>query len=105
VRLGRLAVDRQYQSKILGKLLLIDALTRARRVYAEAKRMGLFVDALGKPAAGCHCRFRFEAAPDHPRLLFLSAKGMAVAGVACMYGPRKLGEQTCRRRASCSPGY
>lgn len=74
VRLGRLAVDRQYQGKGLGELLLVDALTRARRVYAEAGGIGLFVDALDEQAAGCYRRFGFEAAADNPLLLFLSAK-------------------------------
>lgn len=74
VRLGRLAVDPQYQGKGLGELLLVDALARARRVYAEAGGFGLFVDALDEQAAGYYCRFGFEAAPDNPPLLFLSAK-------------------------------
>lgn len=74
VRLGRLAVDRQYQGKGLGELLLIDALTRARRIYAEAGGIGLFVDALDERAAGYYRRFGFEAAPDNPLLLFLSAR-------------------------------
>lgn len=74
VRLGRLAVDRQYQGKGLGELLLIDALTRARRIYAEAGGIGLFVDALDENAAGYYRRFGFEVAPDNPLLLFLSAK-------------------------------
>lgn len=74
VRLGRLAVDRQYQGKGLGELLLIDALTRARRIYTEAGGIGLFVDALDEQAAKYYRRFGFEAAPDNPLLLFLSAK-------------------------------
>ena len=74
VRLGRLAVDRQYQGKGLGELLLIDALTRARRIYAEAGGIGLFVDALDERAAGYYRCFGFEAAPDNPLLLFLSAR-------------------------------
>lgn len=74
VRLGRLAVDRQYQGKGLGELLLIDALTRARRIYTEAGGIGLFVDALDAQAAGYYRRFGFEVAPDNPLLLFLSAK-------------------------------
>ena len=72
VRLGRLAVDRQYQGKGLGTLLLIDALTRARRIYAEAGGIGLFVDALDDEAAAYYCRFGFQSAPDNPLLLFLS---------------------------------
>ena len=74
VRLGRLAVDKQYQSKGLAELLLVDALTRARRIYAEAGGIGLFVDALDEQAAGDYLNFGFKASPDNPLLLFLSAK-------------------------------
>jgi GNAT superfamily N-acetyltransferase len=74
VRLGRLAVDRQYQGKGLGELLLVDALTRAQRIYAAAGGIGLFVDALDEQAAEYYLNFGFEASPDNPRLLFLSAK-------------------------------
>jgi GNAT superfamily N-acetyltransferase len=44
VRLGRLAVDRHFQGKGLGELLLVDALARAQRIYREAGGIGLFVD-------------------------------------------------------------
>ena len=74
VRLGRLAVDTQYQGKGLGELLLIDALTRAQRIYTEAGGIGLFVDALDAQAAAYYRNFGFEALPDNPLLLFLSAK-------------------------------
>ena len=74
VRLGRLAVDRQYQGKGLGELLLVDALTRTQRIYAEAGGIGLFVDALDEQAAGYYRNFGFGAAPDNPLLLFLSVK-------------------------------
>lgn len=76
VRLGRLAVDKQYQGKGLGELLLVDALSRARRIYAEAGGIGLFVDAIDELAADYYRRFGFEACPDNPLLLFLSAKVM-----------------------------
>jgi len=74
VRLGRLAVDRQYQGKGLGDLLLVDALTRARRIHAEAGGISLFVVALDEPAAAYYRRFGFEAVPDNPLLQFLSAR-------------------------------
>ena len=74
VRLGRLAVDGQYQGKGLGELLLVDALTRAQRIYTEAGGIGLFVDAIDEQAAGYYRRFGFAASPDNPLLLFLSAK-------------------------------
>ena len=75
-RLGRLAVDGQYQSKGLGELLLIDALTRTRRIVTEAGGIGLFVDAIDEQAAGYYRRFGFVASPDNSLLLFLSAKVM-----------------------------
>ena len=78
VRLGRLAVDSRFQGKRLGELLLIDALTRVRRIYTEAGGIGLFVDAIDEQAAGYYRRFGFVSAPDNPLLLFLRA---AVAGV------------------------
>lgn len=74
VRLGRLAVDSQYQGKGLGELLLINALTRAQRIYAEAGGIGLFVDALDEQAAGYYRNFGFTETPDNPLLLFLSAR-------------------------------
>ena len=76
VRLGRLAVDRQFQNKGLGKLLLVDALGRARRIYSEAGGIGLFVDAIDEQAALYYQHFGFAASPDNPLLLFLSAKVM-----------------------------
>ncbi len=77
VRLGRLAVDRQYQGKGLGKLLLVDALGRAQRIYREAGGIGLFVDAIDERAAVYYQRFGFAVSPDNPLLLFLSAKVLA----------------------------
>ena len=71
VRLGRLAVASGLQGKRLGELLLVDALTRARRIFVEAGGIGLFVDALDEQAAGFYRRFGFSSAPDNPLLLFL----------------------------------
>lgn len=74
VRLGRLAIDKAYQRKGLGELLLVDALTRAQRIYSAAGGIGLFVDALDEAAAGYYRRYGFQAAPDNPLLLFLPAR-------------------------------
>jgi ribosomal protein S18 acetylase RimI-like enzyme len=74
VRLGRLAVDKTFQGRGLGELLLVDALTRARRIVTDAGGIGLFVDALDEQAAGYYRRFGFDASPDNPLLLFLPAK-------------------------------
>ena len=69
IRLGRLAVDRRYQGKGLGELLLVDVLMRAQRIHQEAGVVGLFVDALDERAAGFYRHFGFLAAPDNPLLL------------------------------------
>lgn len=73
VKLGRLAVDTRYQGKKLGELLLVDALTRAQRIYQEAGGIGLFVDAIDAQAAAYYQRFGFELVPDNSLLLFLPA--------------------------------
>lgn len=76
VRLGRLAVDKAFQNKKLGELLLIDALMRAKRIHTEAGGIGLFVDALDEQAAGYYQRFGFEVSPNNPLLLFLPAQSI-----------------------------
>ncbi|TAJ93277.1 MAG: N-acetyltransferase [Gammaproteobacteria bacterium] len=78
VRLGRLAVDKTFQRKGLGELLLVDALSRTRRIAIEAGGIGLFVDALDEQAAGYYRRFGFTAAHDNPLLLFLPATVLGV---------------------------
>ncbi len=74
VRLGRLAIDRAFQGKGLGELLLLHALMRAQRIYNEAGGIGLFVDAIDARAADYYRRFGFDASPDNPLMLFLSFK-------------------------------
>lgn len=73
VRLGRLAVDKQYQRKGLGELLLVDAMIRAQRIYTEAGGIGLFVDAVDEQAVAYYRRFGFDQSPDNPLLLFFPA--------------------------------
>lgn len=78
VRQGRLAVDKTFQHKGLGELLLIDALMRAQRIYTEAGGIGLFVDAIDEQAAGYYRRFGFQVSPDNPLLLFLPAASIGM---------------------------
>jgi ribosomal protein S18 acetylase RimI-like enzyme len=74
VRLGRLAVDMRYQGKGLGSLLLVDALTRAHRIYEQAGGIGLFVDAIDKQAAAFYRHYGFTSAPDQALLMFLQVQ-------------------------------
>lgn len=69
VRLGRLAVDLRYQKKRLGELLLVDAISRARRIHQDAGVVGLFVDALDDHASGFYRHYGFLNIPENPLLL------------------------------------
>jgi GNAT superfamily N-acetyltransferase len=81
VRLGRLAVDREFQGRRLGELLLLNALDRSRRIHREAGGMALFVDALDEGAADWYRRFGFAAAQQNPLLLFLPVA--VIGGQTC----------------------
>lgn len=70
VRLGRLAVDVEFQNRGLGQLMLVDAMTRAQRIHEEAGGIGLFVDAKDDRAAGWYRHFGFSNLPDKPLVLF-----------------------------------
>lgn len=76
VRLGRLAVDRRYQGKRLGELMLMDAIERVRRIMEHAGVIGLFVDAIDEQAARFYERFGFEAFADAPLKLFLPVNSL-----------------------------
>ncbi len=69
VRLGRLAVDLQYQKKRLGELLLVDAISRTGRIHKEAGGVGLFVDAIDDRASAFYRHYGFQNIPDNPLLL------------------------------------
>jgi ribosomal protein S18 acetylase RimI-like enzyme len=69
VRMGRLAVDREFKGQGLGGALLADALYRAAR--SEIAAFALMVDAKNEAAADFYQHHGFIALPDSPRTLFL----------------------------------
>jgi len=69
VRMGRLAVDREFKGQGLGGALLADALDRAAR--SEIAAFALLVDAKDDAAAAFYRHHGFIALPDSPRTLFL----------------------------------
>ena len=81
VRMGRLAVDRDFQGQRLGAGLLADALMRTLR--AEIAAYALLVDAKDETAAAVYRHHGFAALPQSPRTLMLP---LAVA--AKMLGSR-----------------
>jgi len=67
--LGRLAVDRNYQGKGLGEILLMDALHRSSR--NEIASIAMVVDAKDDNARSFYEHYQFIRFPDYPNRLFL----------------------------------
>ena len=66
--LGRLAVDKNFQNKGIGKILLIDAL---KRCYEVSKEMGSFtvvVDPIDRNAAIFYKKYDFISLPDSKKM-------------------------------------
>jgi ribosomal protein S18 acetylase RimI-like enzyme len=69
VRIGRLAVDEQFQGRGLGAALLADAVRRIMR--ADVATFTLLVDANHEDAASFYRRYGFRPLVSQPRTLFL----------------------------------
>lgn len=69
VRIGRLAVDRAFQGKKLGSVLIADAITRVAR--SNIGTFALMVDAKDDKAAAFYQHHGFIAFESQPRVLFL----------------------------------
>lgn len=69
IRLGRLAVDREFQARGLGGALLVNALRRA--IAAEIPGAVMLVDAKDQQAAAFYRHHGFLALQDAPLTLFL----------------------------------
>lgn len=75
-RLARLAVDKSWQGKGLGKLLLLDALYRCHRLADEIGSVGVVVDAKNASAQSFYKQMDFECFPDSPLTLWLPGQAM-----------------------------
>ena len=71
ILLGRLARDIAYRGQNIGRLLLIDAMTRALRASEISAAWALYVEAIDQKAANFYARFDFLPLLDDPRHLFL----------------------------------
>jgi ribosomal protein S18 acetylase RimI-like enzyme len=69
VRIGRLAVDRRFQRRGLGELMLMNAVHRT--VQDAAAAFALLVDAKNDLVAGFYRRYGFRPIAGKPRTLFL----------------------------------
>jgi GNAT superfamily N-acetyltransferase len=74
--LGRLAVDRSWQGKGLGRALLQDAVLRTAQAASIMGVRGLLVHAISESARVFYERHGFVASPANPMTLVLSLKGL-----------------------------
>jgi predicted GNAT family N-acyltransferase len=69
--LGRFAIDKRFQSKGKGKLLLIDALKRSYEISKDIGSFAVVVDPLDKDAENFYKKYGFFKLPDSGKM-FLS---------------------------------
>ncbi|HET8625889.1 MAG TPA: GNAT family N-acetyltransferase [Thermomicrobiales bacterium] len=72
--LGQLGVDRRYQGRGFGGVLVRDALKRAERMTGDAASLGVVVHALDERAAVWYRRLGFEPFPAHRLHLIVRMK-------------------------------
>jgi GNAT superfamily N-acetyltransferase len=70
-RLGRLAVRADLQGQGLGRLLLADAVSRARKAALSVGSAGLFVDAKDEGAARFYAQYGFAPCSEQALKLYL----------------------------------
>ncbi|MBI3258295.1 MAG: GNAT family N-acetyltransferase [Ignavibacteriae bacterium] len=71
VRIGRLAIDKNFQGKGLGEHLLMDSLERCERVSKEIAVFAVIVDAKNNKAKDFYIRYGFIPFIDRNLSLFL----------------------------------
>jgi ribosomal protein S18 acetylase RimI-like enzyme len=71
LRIGKLAVDIQFQGRGIGAYLLRSALEKALSVSNTTGLFAVLVDAIDEKAKGFYVKYGFLALPDRPWTLFL----------------------------------
>ena len=79
VRLGRLAVAKEFQRQGIGKLLLVAAMGKFMEIFKTAGGIGLFVDAKDLEARRYYEQFGFVSLPSHDLEMFLAVKTIEAA--------------------------
>jgi GNAT superfamily N-acetyltransferase len=73
ILLGRLAIDKKYQGKGIGKILLIDALKRCYEISQEIGTFAVVVDPLDHEAEKFYGKYDFIKLPDSGKM-FIATK-------------------------------
>lgn len=81
MRIGKLAIDVQYQKQGIGSLLLHDALHRAIRISSEIAIYCVLVDALNDKAKTFYLKFGFIPFPSIPLTLVLPLRTIVQAAI------------------------
>ncbi|MFB2881241.1 GNAT family N-acetyltransferase [Floridanema aerugineum] len=71
IKLARLAVDRKWQRKGIGEILMVEAMRKAFVVAETAGGIGLFVDAKDEKAKNYYSRYGFENLENSELEMFL----------------------------------
>jgi len=71
VRLGRLAVDKNYQRQGLGKRLLVHSLKKCNLLSKEIGMVAVVIDAKDQQAKDFYLQFEFESLPEQDLTLWL----------------------------------
>ena len=66
--LGRLAIDKKYQGKGIGKIILIDALKRSYGISNEIGSFGIIVDPIDDDAKSFYQKYDFIELPDSKKM-------------------------------------
>lgn len=74
--LARLAVDRRWQGRGLGRSLLLDAMTRVLQAGEMIGIRALLIHAIDEAAGEWYEQFGFERSPTHPLHLLLLTKDL-----------------------------
>jgi predicted GNAT family N-acyltransferase len=76
IRIGKLAVAKSMQGKGLGETLLVDALTRGKRLADDIGVYGFTVDAINENAKNFYLSYGFIPLCDQQLSLFISLKNL-----------------------------
>lgn len=79
IRLGRLAVAKEFQRQGMGKALLVGALAKFMEIFRAAGGIGLFVDAKDQAARRYYEQFGFVSLPSNELKLFLPVRSIQEA--------------------------